>query len=94
MNELVPQLLAVALSGMVFMFVSIKFGWSTRFWTFVNKRIKPQYNFILWIIIVFVLSILVQVLYDIIGLPYSQITNGVTIGFWFAFLPSLINKKL
>lgn len=92
MKELIPRLVALIISGSFFMVISIKFNWSTKIWSFLNKKVKPQYNAALYIIFGGIFNLLTLVLLDIIGLTYNQITNGVILGLYLAFIPNLGRK--
>jgi hypothetical protein len=85
---------AMSLSGILFMTLSIKLGWSKRIWAKLHKKVKPHYKVALWIIYVCVFNILVQLLIEFMGYTYNDIINGAILGFSFAFMPSLGEKDL
>ena len=93
MNGLIPQLIAMALSGALFMSISIKLGWSKRLWAAINQRLNPAYNATVWILFAAMLHITIQWVCSAIGISNTRVITGVLIGFYFAFLPDLGVKK-
>jgi|GEM_PF-3234211 hypothetical protein len=94
MKELIPRLVAMSLSAILFMTLSIKLEWAKRIWAKLNKKIKPQYNIALWLLCVCVFNIVVQILFETMGYTYNDIINGAIFGFSLAFMPTLGEKKL
>lgn len=91
MKEAIYYIIAMSISGLIFMNISIKLRWSEKLWSFFNKKIKPNYNVAIWILI----SALIQgFLADVIGTIsiISKIILGLTMGFFFAFMPNLEKK--
>jgi hypothetical protein len=88
MKDLIPRLVALSISLIIFMTISIKFGWSAKLWS-VLKINKPQHTVLLWLIFVCVFNIMVQILFELAGIAYNEILNGAITGFTFAFMPDL-----
>ncbi|EKO1912248.1 hypothetical protein PZQ55_001289 [Clostridium botulinum] len=91
MKESIYYIIAMSIFGLIFMNISIKLRWSEKLWSFFNKKIKPDYNFAIWILT----SALMQgLLADVIGTIsiISKIILGLTMGFFFAFMPNLEKK--
>lgn len=93
MKELIPRLIAFVISGIMFMVISIKFHWSVRIWPILNTKVNPKYNVALYIIFGGIFNLLTQILFDIIGLSYNQITSSIILGFYLAFIPNLGRDK-
>ncbi|MGO5064607.1 hypothetical protein FDF31_07895 [Clostridium sporogenes] len=88
MKESIYYIIAMTIFGLIFMNISIKFRWSENLWLFFNKKIKSDYNMAIWILI----SALIQgILANVIGTIsiISKIILGLTMGFFFAFMPNL-----
>ncbi|EPY2276713.1 MULTISPECIES: hypothetical protein [Clostridium] len=91
MKELISYIIAMSISGLIFINISIKLKWSEKLWSFFNKKIKLDFNVAIWILI----SALIQgFLADVIGTISisSKIILGLTMGFFFAFMPNLGKK--
>ncbi len=93
MKTLLSQLLAMAVSGTIFMKLSIKLGWSKRLWAFINRRLNPIYNATVWIFFAAVLHITIQMVCGSLGITDSRLITGALVGFYFAFIPNLGVKK-
>ncbi len=93
MKTLIPQLLATAISGTLFITLSIKFGWSTKLWAFINRRLNPIYNATVWLVLAAILHVSIQMVCGSLGITDSRIITGVLIGFYFAFIPNLGKKN-
>ena len=50
MSEYVVYVLAIAVSGMYFMNLSAKRGWSEDYWRRINKKVDVSLNVVLWLI--------------------------------------------
>ena len=95
MKDIIPKLIALFLSSLIFMALSVKLGWSKKLWTKINKKIHPKYNVALFIILcVPFFNILVQIITELMGFTYTDILNGAVLGFSISFLPNLGEKKL
>jgi hypothetical protein len=88
MKDLIPRLVALSISLIIFMTISIKFGWSAKLWLVLNNKIKPQHNVLLWLIFVCVFNIIVPILFELAGIAYNEILNGAIMGFTFVFIPN------
>ncbi|EJO5347273.1 hypothetical protein NRP93_001350 [Clostridium botulinum] len=91
MKESIFYITAMSISGLIFMNISIKLRWSEKLWSFFNKRIKPNYNVVIWILTV----VLIQgILAEVIGTIFiiSKIILGFTMGVLFVFMPNLGKK--
>ena len=93
MKESLPMLIAMSISSLTFMFLSLKFKWSKKVWMLLTKKVKPQYHAVLWILCAPVLNISLQLLFEWIGIPFHGIMNGITLGFYMGFLPDLGIEK-
>ncbi len=93
MKTLIPQLLTMAITGALFMTLSIKLGWSKRLWALINRRLNPVYNATVWLLFAAFLHITIQMVCGILGLTDSRIVTGAMMGFYFAFIPNLGEKK-
>jgi hypothetical protein len=89
MKDLIPRLVALSISLIIFMTISIKFGWSAKLWSVLINKVKPQHTVLLWLIFVCVFNIMVQILFEMAGIAYNEILNGAITGFTFAFMPDL-----
>lgn len=93
MKDSIPTLIAMSISGLIFMTISMKFKWSNKVWHLLNKKIKPRYNISLWILFSPIFNISLQLIYEMMGLPYHEIMNGITLGFYMGFMPTLGKGK-
>ncbi len=89
MKESIPFIIAMSISGLIFMTISIRYKWSKKVWVILNKKIKPQYNVAVWILFSAVFNISLQLLCEMLGIPFSKIIMGISLGFYFAFMPTL-----
>lgn len=86
-NIFIYRLMALLISQLIFTMLFLRLGWNTRIWALINRRIKEQYNFIIWAIFICLFNITIQLLFEVIGLTYTEIINGFIMGFTFAFMP-------
>lgn len=95
MKELIPYLIGMIVSSLIFMNISIKFRWSEQLWNILNKKINSNYSAALWILIVVFIQGVVQLLCEGIGITSitSKIVLGFIMGFYFAFMPDLGKNK-
>lgn len=93
MKETIVQLIAFGITGFLFMNLSITFGWSIKIWNLLNKKLNPQYNIVIWIISAGVLTILVQLLCEMMGLANIKLIKGCVLGIYLAAMPN-INKNI
>ena len=77
----------------VFSIISNKFGWGKALWTVLNKRIKPQHNFIVFVLFAIVWSIAVLWIYKMIGVPNNSISRAIMLGAYIALMPPLVKMK-
>ncbi|MDF2905493.1 MAG: hypothetical protein K0R34_814 [Herbinix sp.] len=93
MKTLIPQFLAMAVSGTIFITISMKLGWSRKLWDFINRRLNPIYNATVWILFAAVLHLSIQMVCGSLGIADARLIIGILIGFYFAFIPNLGAKK-
>jgi sugar phosphate permease len=93
MKGSIPLIVAMSISGLLFMSISIRYKWSKKVWLVLNKKINPRYNVTVWILFSAIFNISLQLLCEIIGISFSAILMGISLGFYFAFLPSLDKGK-
>lgn len=91
MKESIFYITAMSISGLIFINISIKLRWSEKLWGVFNKRIKPNYNVVIWILTV---ALIQGILAEVIGTIFiiSKIILGSTMGVLFAFMPNLGKK--
>lgn len=89
MKETIPSIIAMSITGFIFMTISNKYKWSKKVWGILNKKIKTQYNVAVWILFSAVFIICIQLLCEMLGIHYSNIIMGISLGFYFAFMPTL-----
>ena len=93
MNTLLLQLLAMTISASLFMTLSIKLGWSKKLWGVINRLLKPIYNVVVWILFAVVFNIIIQMICGALGITDYRIITGALMGFYFAFIPNLGEKR-
>jgi len=88
-KDIIPLIVAMSISGFIFMSISIKYKWSKIVWTALNKKINPNFNVAIWIIFSGIFNILLQLVCEILGIPLHKIILGVSLGFYLAFMPTI-----
>jgi len=88
-ENFIPFLISLIITEIMFMNISIKLGWRTRFWTTVARKITKPFQVSVWIIMVVVVSIAIQLLSRLIGLSdmLSKILMGFYVGFTISLMP-------
>lgn len=95
MKDSFQPIIAMCVSGLIFMSLSIKFQWSKKVWTILNKKIKSEYRdrVSLWILFAPFFNVGLQLIFERIGIPFIEILNGITFGFYMGFMPDLGKRK-
>ena len=93
MKDSFQTIIAMSISGLIFMSLSIKFQWSKKVWTILNRKIKREYNISLWILFSPFFNVGLQLIFEGIGIPFLAILNGITLGFYMGFMPDLGKRK-
>ncbi len=93
MKDSFQTIIAMSISGLIFMSLSIKFQWSKKIWTILNKKIKWENNVSLWILIAPFFNLGFQLIFEAIGIPFLAIVNGITFGVYMGFMPDLGKRK-
>lgn len=93
MMKYLPQLLAMSLTGFVSMSLSIRFGWSIKFWSLINKKLHPIYNVTVWIIFAGFLNIATQWVCAIAGITNTKLITGAVTGLYLGLIPNLRNPR-
>lgn len=93
MKDLIPQFITMAVSAFIFMNLSIKFSWSKKIWSLINKKLNPMYNATIWILFAALFHISIQWVCAALGIANTRIITGALVGFYFAFIPNLGVKK-
>ena len=89
MKDIIPLIIAMSISGFIFMSISIKYKWSKTVWTALNKKINSNFNVAIWIVFSGIFNILLQLVCGILGIPLHKIILGVSLGFYLAFMPTI-----
>ncbi|MDF2803239.1 MAG: hypothetical protein K0S61_3142 [Anaerocolumna sp.] len=93
MEDLIPRLIATIISVTIFTTLFKLSGWNEKLWKGINKKIKPQYNISLWIIMIVIINLLLEILFELNNIKYIEIFRGIILGFTFAIMPILSYKK-
>lgn len=91
MMKYLLQLLAMAIAGFLSMSLSIRFGWSRRLWSLINRQLNSIYNATVWILIAAVLHITIQWVCASMGITNTRVITGVIIGLYLGLIPNLKN---
>lgn len=89
MRGVIFQILGMIISGILFMPISIKFGWSKKLWAFLNRKINKKYNTVFWLVFVCTFNILIEMFLESMGAAHSDIISGFVLGFSLVFMPNL-----
>ncbi len=89
MMKYLPQLLAMVIAGLISMSLSIRFGWSKKLWSLINKRLNPIYDASVWIIFAGFLHIATQWICASIGITNTGLITGAVIGLYLGLIPNL-----
>lgn len=89
MKAYMITIIAMGISGCLFMLLSIKLSWSKRIWKRLNKKIKQPYAPAWWLIFSCIFVIGIQILFSVLNWPYTEIVRGISLGIMMAFMPSL-----
>lgn len=93
MMKYLPQLLAMAITGFISMSLSIRFGWSKKVWSMINKRLNPIYDVTVWIIFAGLLNIATQWVCAIAGITNTGLITGAVTGLYLGLIPNLRNPR-
>lgn len=91
MMKYLPQLLAMAFTGFISMSLSIRFGWSKKLWSLINKKLNPVYDATVWIVFAGLLHITIQWICFSIGMTNTGLITGAIIGLYLGLIPNLRN---
>jgi hypothetical protein len=95
MSEYIYFVISMAVSGSIFMALSIKRNWSVLFWEIVNKRVSSTWNVSLFVLgsAILQLIILLSVGRFIDNPIVIKSIAGIVMGMAFALIPNLSKKK-
>ncbi len=91
MIKYLPQLLAMVIAGFLSMSLSIRFGWSKKLWSLINKKLNPVYDATVWILFAAVLHITIQWVCAAAGVTNFRLITGAVIGLYLGLIPNLRN---
>ncbi|MFT5871744.1 MAG: hypothetical protein ACI8WT_000664 [Clostridium sp.] len=90
---LVIQIVLYFLTTILFMKISIKFGWSKALWTALERNINIKNHIAFYIISLFIFSVIVLSFCSIIGMNYRSVSYRIVTLIVFAlgcaFMPPL-----
>lgn len=95
MKDIIYQISAMLVSGLVSVNLSMKYSWSKKFWKLINRKIKLDYNAMLFVLLSTFLGLIVMFILDFAGIryPVNAVIMGIVLGFYIAFVPDLGNKN-
>ncbi len=93
MMKYLPQLLAMVITGFLSMSLSIRFGWSKKLWSVINRRLNPIYDATVWILFAAFLHITVQWICASVGITNTGLITGAAIGLYLGLVPNLKNPR-
>lgn len=93
MMKYLPQLLAMAILGILSMNLSIRFDWSKKLWSLINRRLNPIYNATVWILFAAFLNIAIQWICASMGITNTRLITGAVIGLYLGLIPNLKNPR-
>ncbi len=93
MMKYLPQLLAMIVTGILSMSLSIRFGWSKKLWSLINRRLNPIYNATVWLLFAAFLHITIQWVCAFMGIINTRLITGSIIGLYLGLLPNLRNPR-
>ena len=93
MMKYLPQLLAMIVTGILSMSLSIRFGWSKKLWSLINRSLNPIYNATVWLLFAAFLHITIQWVCAFMGIINTRLITGAIIGLYLGLLPNLRNPR-
>lgn len=89
MKQILFQLIAFAITGFLFMNMSVTFGWSKRLWSLLNKKLDSNYNFVQWIIFAGIITIIIHFVCNAFKITNIKLIKGIVLGIYLAAMPNL-----
>lgn len=95
MSELIPYFIGLIGSGLIFVSLSIKLGWSKKLWSVLDKKINPNYGIAIWVILGGITQGILGTAIELSGLDVfiGNVILGSIMGVYLAFLPSIKNMS-